>query len=233
VLASGHQYYLFPVQALSRCYRGKMVSALRAAWKHGDLPRVASAGEVSQRLQRVMQTEWVVYTKACHKTEEVLDYLSRYTHKIALSESRILQTDPENVHLRWKDYRDNLLKVMALDGVEFLRRFSACLAPRLHANPPFWLLVEPLPPGEHRENTGGTTCPGETRKGGRSDFDGTALDLPGVQNQGRPQGGLAQTRRCAARIVIPNDGNGGRVRLFWNTPPVCMDPYALSPFNIN
>lgn len=125
-----NSHYLFPVKALSRCYRGKMVSALREAWETGALHRVSSAGEVSQRLQRVMQTEWVVYTKACHDAGDVLDYLSAYTHKVALSESRILAADQENVHLRWKDYRDARQKTMTLSGVEFLRRFFQHILPK-------------------------------------------------------------------------------------------------------
>jgi len=122
--------YLFPVTALSRCYRGKMVSALRAAWKNEALHRVSSAREVSQRLQRVMQTDWVVYTKACHDAKDVLDYLSRYTHKVALSESRIMATGQEHVQFRWKDYRDHRQKVMRLSGVEFLRRFFQHVLPK-------------------------------------------------------------------------------------------------------
>ncbi len=77
---SARSTYLFPVKALSRVYRGQMVSLLRKARKHGELPEISSEIEVNERLNEVMKIDWVVYTKACHaKPGRVLDYLSRYT----------------------------------------------------------------------------------------------------------------------------------------------------------
>ncbi len=123
--------YLFPVKALSRGYRGRMVSLLRQAYNNGELAKITRNGEVNKRLNEVMETNWVVYTKACHgKPERVLDYLARYTYRIAISESRLLEIKDEHVRFRWKDYRDNQQKTMNLTGIEFLRRYLQHVLPK-------------------------------------------------------------------------------------------------------
>ena len=101
-----------------------MVSALRSAYQKGEMAKVTRKDEVTTLLNTVMATNWVVYTKACHgKPERVLDYLSRYTYRIAISESRLIDSNEGGVRFRWKDYRDGQHKVMRLTGEEFLRRF--------------------------------------------------------------------------------------------------------------
>ena len=123
--------YLFPVKALSRGYRGRMVSLLRQAYRNGELEKVTHKGEVNKLLNEVMGKKWVVYTKACHgKPERVLDYLARYTHRIAISESRLLELKEEHVRFRWKDYRDGRHKTMELTGIEFLRRYLQHVLPK-------------------------------------------------------------------------------------------------------
>ena len=123
--------YLFPVKALSRGFRGRMVSALRSAYQKGEMAKVTRKDEVTRLLNNVMATNWVVYTKACHgKPERVLDYLSRYTYRIAISESRLIDIDEDGVRFRWKDYRDGQHKVMRLSGEEFLRRFLQHVLPK-------------------------------------------------------------------------------------------------------
>ena len=123
--------YLFPVKALSRGYRGRMVSLLRQAYNNGELAKITRNGEVNERLNEVMKKNWVVYTKACHgKPERVLDYLARYTYRIAISESRLLEIQEEHVRFRWKDYRDNQHKTMNLTGIEFLRRYLQHVLPK-------------------------------------------------------------------------------------------------------
>lgn len=122
--------YLFPVKALARVYRGKLVSALRTAATAGELHRLNDKTQITQTLHTLMQKTWVVYTKACHgQPEKVVEYLSRYTHRIALSEQRLLTMNNEHVALRWKDYRDGKQKVMQLSGVELIRRFLQHVLP--------------------------------------------------------------------------------------------------------
>jgi hypothetical protein len=124
--------YLFPVRALSRVFRGKMVSALRAGYQRGELHRIARPGDIDHTLASLMQAEWVVYSKACvSRTDTVVAYLARYSHRIAISDQRIVDVDEEQVMFRYKDYRDHdKSKVMRLSGVEFIRRFMLHVLPK-------------------------------------------------------------------------------------------------------
>ena len=123
--------YLFPVRALSRRFRGGFVSRLRRAFEDGQLPRLAEPTEVDRVLKTLMGTAWVVYSKPClARPETVVDYLGRYSHRIALSDRRLLGFDGEAVDLSYKDYRDGgQRKVMSLTGEELIRRFLLHVLP--------------------------------------------------------------------------------------------------------
>jgi len=121
--------YLFPVKALSRAFRGAMVSALRRAWQNGELHRL-NGEAVAQRLEALMQQDWVVYSKAyLKKADTIVRYLGRYTHKIAISDARIKGINDAQVTFGYKDYRDGKDKLMRLDGEEFIRRFLLHVLP--------------------------------------------------------------------------------------------------------
>lgn len=123
--------YLFPVRALSRHFRGKMVSLLRQAATAGELHRVTRAGQVDALLDELMRIEWVVYSKHClDHTASVVDYLARYTHRIAISNARIEQVDDKEVTFRYTDYRDGQAKTLCLTGEEFVRRFLMHVLPK-------------------------------------------------------------------------------------------------------
>jgi len=122
--------YLFPVRALSRYFRGKMVSALRCAYEQGALPRLNPA-EVNQQLGALMAKDWVVYSKAhLKKPGTIVRYLGRYTRKIAISETRIRAVNDRHVDFDYKDYRDGKDKCMQLSGGEFIRRFLMHVLPQ-------------------------------------------------------------------------------------------------------
>jgi hypothetical protein len=123
--------YLFPVKALSRHYRGNLVSALRECAKQGKLSRVTNDHEVDQLLDTLMQKDWVVYSKRClNRTDSIIGYLARYTHRIAISNQRIIDTNKDQVRFSYKDYRDGRSKFMALDHSEFIRRFLMHVLPK-------------------------------------------------------------------------------------------------------
>ena len=123
--------YLFPVKALSRHYRGNLVSALRRCVKKGKLSRVTRPDEVDTLLNQLMQKDWVVYSKHCmNRTDSIIGYLARYTHRIAISNRRILSIDKDQVRFRYKDYHDDQSKIMALDYREFIRRFLRHVLPK-------------------------------------------------------------------------------------------------------
>jgi len=122
--------YLFPVKVLSRLFRGRMVAALRDGLENGSLPRLTDQQSCGSTLNQLMNKDWVVYARHClSKPETVVRYLSRYTRKIALSESRLINLDEHTVSFRYQDYRDHQKKVMTLEGDEFIRRFLQHVLP--------------------------------------------------------------------------------------------------------
>ena len=129
--------YLFPVKAMSRLFRGAYVSLLRQAYKdksirmEGKLAPIASPKIFSDLLDQLMKKEWVVYCKKPFAgPEQVLKYLGRYTHKIAISNHRILSCKDGKVSFKWRDYSDgNKQKIMTLSADEFIRRFLVHVLP--------------------------------------------------------------------------------------------------------
>lgn len=124
--------YLFPVRALSRRFRGAMVAALGRSARAGELHRVTRPGEIEQMLEALMGCDWVVYSKPClSHTPAVVDYLARYTHRIAVTNARILAVDDDGVDLRYRDSHDGGRgKTLHLAGEEFVRRLMLHVLPR-------------------------------------------------------------------------------------------------------
>ena len=124
-------HYLFPVRALSRVFRAKMVAALRAAQGRGEFKRITRPGEFEACLGLLMSKDWVVYAKPClNHTDTVIDYLGRYSHRIALTDTRLQGREDGQVQLRYKDYRDGQTKSLALAPEELIRRFLLHVLPK-------------------------------------------------------------------------------------------------------
>jgi hypothetical protein len=125
--------YLYPIKALQRKYRGKLVSLVRQAYQGGELFRIKKPQQVKQILDEVMKKTWVIYIKPyLENPETIVQYLSRYTYKIAISNQRIIKVNAQGVTLSYTDYADNdKKKVMHLEGVEFLRRFLQHVLPKV------------------------------------------------------------------------------------------------------
>lgn len=113
--------YLFPVKALSKVFRAKYVQALRS-----------KGFDDQQLLDSLFATDWVVYAKRPFGGPmQVIEYLGRYTHKVAISNHRIKDIDEEAVSFSYKDYRANgKTKEMSLSHAEFVRRFAQHILPR-------------------------------------------------------------------------------------------------------
>jgi len=130
--------FLFPVRALAIVFRAKYLEGLRRACNAGQLTFVggtadlADCGAFTAMLGRLRTVEWVVYAKRPFAgPEQVLEYLGRYTHRVALSNNRLLSLEDHVVRFAWKDYADHdRRKVMALAVDEFLRRFLLHVLPR-------------------------------------------------------------------------------------------------------
>ena len=121
--------FFLPVRILSKVFRGKLLSSLEAAIEKGTL--FSSRQQARCLLWKAAQKNWVVYSKRPFAgPDQVLRYLGRYTHRIAISNERLVSVENDRVSFRWKDRADgDTTKVMSLDGVEFLRRFLLHVLP--------------------------------------------------------------------------------------------------------
>jgi hypothetical protein len=136
---SAPPHYLFSVRALSAVFRGKFCSALEQLLTdsklelHGELAPLAQKENGHKLLRKAVATQWVVYAKRPFAGPmQVLNYLSLYTHRVAISERRLLSLDPTHgtVSFSYKDYADGAQrKVMSLHLIEFIRRFLLHLLP--------------------------------------------------------------------------------------------------------
>jgi hypothetical protein len=117
--------FLFPVKALSRVFRGKFLDLLQHNIVRGKI------AFPSQTINELRQKNWVVYAKKPFGSPQtVLDYLGRYTHRVALSNNRITHVQDGEVTLNYRDRKDgDRKKTMALDAHEFIRRFLLHVLP--------------------------------------------------------------------------------------------------------
>ena len=124
--------FFLPVRILSRVFRGKFIDLLKRARNNGKLIGLEDDRAFDRLLGASVKHDWVVYAKPPFGgPAQVLKYLSRYTHRIAISNRRLLSIDDHNVSFNYKDYaHGNRPRTMTLDGAEFLRRFLMHAAPR-------------------------------------------------------------------------------------------------------
>jgi hypothetical protein len=136
--------FFLPVRALSRLFRRLFLAALRETFRRKQLQFFGETEALSQEaafhdyLAPLEKTEWVVYAKKPFGgPRQALDYLGRYTHRVALSNDRILDVSRGQVRFQWRDYRSKAKyrsRVMTVSAEEFIRRF----------------LIHTLPPGFRR-----------------------------------------------------------------------------------
>jgi len=126
---SAKKGFLFPVKALSRIFQGYYVSKLREAYKNQQFSY--DPIKFNQLQDQLMAQDWVVYSKCPFAgPQQVLEYLGRYTHKIAITNNRIISYDNGKVTFKWKDYaHGNKVKIMTIDAQEFIRRFLIHVLP--------------------------------------------------------------------------------------------------------
>jgi hypothetical protein len=130
--------FLFPVQALSQVFRAKFRAALTDAFNRGALNLAGATAALAQTRTRqrwfctLYAQPWVVYAKRPFGgPQQVLDYLGRYTHRVAISNNRLATVEEDRVSFRYKDYaHGNRRKVLTLQTGEFIRRFLLHVLPR-------------------------------------------------------------------------------------------------------
>ncbi len=135
---SSRSNFFLPVKVLSRVFRGKFCAGLRRAFRadqlafFGECLPLADENNFNRFLRTLFQQDWVVYSKPPFGgPDHVLQYLARYTHRVAISNHRILSVTESEVRFRWKDYANHSKKrTMTLTGEEFLRRFLQHVLPK-------------------------------------------------------------------------------------------------------
>jgi Putative transposase/Transposase zinc-binding domain len=129
--------FFLPVRVLSRLFRRLFLESMQKAFDSGKLQFFGTLEPLRQRaafarhLATLRKPEWVVYAKAPFAgPEQVLDYVGRYTHRVAISNNRLLDMNDDQIRFRWKDYRQgDQVKTMALTADEFIRRFLLHVLP--------------------------------------------------------------------------------------------------------
>ena len=193
--------FFLPVRVLSRLFRRLFLAKLSAAHKQlqffGNHAPLAKAQTFATYLAPLRRTEWVVYSKRPFGgPQAVLAYLSRYTHRVAISNRRLIAFGDNGVTFKWKDYRAKgreRAKLMTLASDEFIRRF----------------LIHVLPPGFHRIRHYGLFA-----AGARADTIARARELLNVSDppsqagdEGERDGTEPQTLShpcpcCGGRMII-------------------------------
>ena len=132
-----HRKFFLPVRVLSRLFRRLFLESLTKAFRKGRLEffgtinHLSNPESFSNLIEKCFNTEWVVYSKPPFAgAESVLDYLGRYTHRIAISNNRLLRLEDGKVTFTWRNYRrGNKLQTMTLRAEEFIRRFLLHVLP--------------------------------------------------------------------------------------------------------
>ena len=129
--------FFLPVRVLSRMFRGKFLALLGAAFRKknlrfpGPLGPLSSPTEFDRFIRQLRRLDWVVYAKPPLGAGHVIRYLARYTHRVAISNGRLINLTDGHVTFRWRDSADrNQQKLMTIDSDEFVRRFLLHILPR-------------------------------------------------------------------------------------------------------
>jgi hypothetical protein len=123
---TGNGKYLFPVKALSIVFRAKFMERLAGAFSHN----MEQADEFKAMTRNLWSKNWVVYAKPPFSgPDDVLEYIGRYTHRVAISNERIISLKEGKVTFGWRNRKAGTKEVLTLDAVEFIRRFMLHVLP--------------------------------------------------------------------------------------------------------
>ena len=136
-IATKRHGFFLPVRVLSRMFRSKLLSFLKPSYRRGELYFPGKLAALStprafySLLGSLRRREWVVYSKPPFGgPEHVLKYLARYTHRVAISNGRLISLENGQVRFRWRDSRHNHRScTMRLEATEFIRRFMLHVLP--------------------------------------------------------------------------------------------------------
>jgi hypothetical protein len=134
---SSREDFFIPVKVLSSLFRGKFLDGLKKAYEAGELRFPGQIEELKEApafkkfLTDLYHQKWVVYCKPPLKNpQKVMDYLGRYTHRVALSNDRLVKMEGNQVTFRWRDSAENnKIKLLTIEAFEFIRRFLLHVLP--------------------------------------------------------------------------------------------------------
>ena len=131
--------FFIPVKVMSRKFRGKFLDYMKREKLefYGSNKDLENPANYNSLIQKMYEKEWIVYCKEPFKNAEcVIQYLGRYTHRVAISNERIVAVTKDTVTFKWRDYKDNnKMKEMTISVEEFIRRFL------LHILPPKFMKI--------------------------------------------------------------------------------------------
>lgn len=126
--------FFIPVRVMSKVFRGKFLYYMKKEKLeyYNKMKEFENAGIYNELIQSLYEKEWVVYCKEPFKNAgSVIEYLGRYTHRVAISNERIIGIEGEEVRFKWRDYKDkNKMKEMKISIEEFIRRFIMHILPQ-------------------------------------------------------------------------------------------------------
>src|SRR5262249_10538322 len=130
--------FFLPVKVLGKVFRGKFVEGLRLAFRAnrlafaGQIQYLSESKDFNSFLRKLFRQDWVVYAKpAFGGPEQVVRYLGRYTHRVAISNHRLVSFDNNDVTFLWRDYaHGNKQKKMTVSAEAFIRRFLLHVLPK-------------------------------------------------------------------------------------------------------
>jgi hypothetical protein len=135
---AGRRRYFLPVKVLGKLFRGKFLAGVKKAYQAGQLTLTGSVLHLGdprafqQLLQQLYSHNWIVYAKRPFGgATQVFRYLGRYSHRVAIANSRLVSMDHGRVSFQWKDYADNHhTKIMTVSAEEFIRRLLLHVLPK-------------------------------------------------------------------------------------------------------
>ena len=210
--------FFLPVDVLSSRFRRLFLNRIAAAFKAGrlhffnGLAALADPATFTQRVAEMRRIDWVVYAKPPFGgPDQVLAYLGRYTHRVAIANSRLIKLDDGRVSFQWRDYRDGARsKVMTLAAEEFIRRFL------LHA----------LPDGFQRIRHYGFLANG--RRTDRLALCRRLLDVPAPQPHAKARDFRERYRQLTGRDLDICSSCGGTMVRLGALPP--SSPHHATAF---
>ncbi len=148
--------FLFPVKAMSKVFRGKLIEGIKKAYYDDQLELdddFKDSRYFESFIDSIVKRKWVVYAKSqFQSSQKIVEYMSRYTHRTAIANSRIVSIENNTIRFRYRDYKDNnKIKTMKLTVDEFIKRFLYHIPPKRYHRIRYYGAVQRLSKIKHEK----------------------------------------------------------------------------------